>query len=223
MTTEIQTVKTSYIDFPGNPGHWTIVGTTQHGKSHAIFTSLKQQPKGAIFFNSKREEKPFMKGWIEASAEKNTKEQILKALNQGKKINYMPFQKLSQQRKELQFLIDYFFAKKDKKQLKDIYIVIDEVNTVTKGAETTEEVERLAHVGLGLGLTGIFIGQRFAEIPNSLFSMSENKAIFHVDQTESEYFKRKGLPYDEISKKVLLDQYAYVIYRNGELKGAYKV
>jgi hypothetical protein len=74
------------------------------------------------------------------------------------------------------------------------------------------ELRRVATGGIRFGIHGVFISQRPALIDNTLMTQSVGMIIFHCNM-ESQYFKRYGIPYEDMEKQLdSLGQYSYCEY-----------
>lgn len=208
-----------FIDFET---HVNVTGNTQHGKTYGVVSSLSKVKEGVLFFNYKRIKKDYLNGWMDADKD-NTVDQIVRALAKGRKINYMSAEMPSHKRQEAAFLIDQLFRANNRGELPNVIIAMDEVPQLAqKDKDTIEQLERLASTGLEPGLKAVFIGQRFASIPNNIFTQCDTKIMFTPDM-EEQYFRAKGLPYDDIINRLKVDKYAYVEWSGGEIKGPYKI
>jgi DNA helicase HerA-like ATPase len=198
------------IDFAG---HCTVIGKTQSGKTYATQKSLKNVQGGVLFFNTMYGDLP---GFTEATS-KNTKEQIISLLNQGRKVNFMPSRDEDVRDKEFKLLVE----KAQSGAVNQIIIAIDEVHLY--GKIGTKKMIEIATTGRHDGIKGVFISQRPAHIDNTLMTQSEQFVIFKLNM-EQGYLERYKMPSEEIAKKIQQGgKYAYVTYDWESLKGAYKV
>lgn len=200
------------IDF--SKGHSTVIGITRSGKTYATKESLKKVKEGVLFFNTQLENMPdnFLK------ANKKTRiDVIIKALNKGLKVNYEPDTEQEVREKELEILIRAMYQKGLKKK----YIVVDEVHLYKK--EGLKSMIQVATTGLRFGIAGIWISQRPANIDNTLMTQSNQFIIFNTNM-ESEYFKRYGIPADEIKSRIeKKGAFSYCTYDFMQVEGAFKV
>lgn len=197
-------------------GHSTVIGITRSGKTYATKESLKSVKDGVIFFNTQLEDMP--NSFIKCNADNNIRI-IMSALSKGKKIDYRPNLDSNVREKELKYIIDnlYLRSQIDKK----IYLVVDEIHLYEK--ESLKAVVQVATTGLRYNIYGIWISQRPANINNTLMTQS-NQFIMFKTNMESEYFKRYGIPSDDVKKRLEKGgQYSYCYYDFIEVTGPYKV
>lgn len=201
------------IDF--STGHSTVIGITRSGKTYATKQTLSKVKEGVLFFNTQLESMPT--NFIRVNGSDNI-DVIKRALNAGRKLNYIPSQDSDIRGKELIYIVDSLYSRGNEKK---IYFVVDEVHLYEK--ESLKKLIQIATTGLRFGIYGIWISQRPANIDNTLMTQSNQFIIFKTNM-ESGYFDRYGIPADKI--KTMLEsagQFSYCIYDFISLKGPFKV
>ena len=172
--------------------HTAIVGQTRSGKTYATRYILKAlQVKGihTIFFDPKHDDEYANLGVI-----CYTPMQVYaKLLSKTAAIVYRPNPEKNKRFEELTRVINLTFevSKTDGyKRIKRV-IAIDEVQlTVKKGGN--DGVERLWTVGAGQGILGLAITQRIQLLNETIWSQSENKILFKVED-RPEYLRSRNL------------------------------
>lgn len=196
-------------------GHSTVIGITRSGKTYATKKSLENVKEGVLFFNTQLEEMP--KIFIKCDADTNISVMI-NALKQGKKINYIP-NWINEEFREKEVV--HLVRKLYQSNIKKIYFVVDEVHLYNNLA--LKELIKVATTGLRFGIYGIWISQRPANIDNTLMTQSNQFIIFDTNM-ESGYFKRYGIPADEIKERIGKGgKYSYCTYNFKEVRGPFKV
>lgn len=196
-------------------GHSTVIGITRSGKTFATKKSLINVDAGVLFFNTQWEDMPT--NFINVNGNDSIA-LIKKALETGKKINYIPSLDAEIRGKEIIFLVNMLYSRKN---LKKIYFVVDEVHLYEKQA--LKELIKVATTGLRFGINGIWISQRPANVDNTLMTQSNQFVIFKTNM-ESEYFKRYGIPNEDIKNRLEKGgEYSYCIYDFNNLIGPFKI
>lgn len=199
------------IKVPGfeiNNEHGVVVGLTQHGKTYATIKTLQTLKESVLFFNTQHTQ--VGPGWMDANAN-NTPEQIFKALEKGRKINYLPQDDdLEKMSKELKVLTDQAY-KMGRFQFR---FAVDEVHLfwMTKDNGGKNALIRLATTGLGRGFKMIFLSQRGAKIDNTLYTQSTKHVYFALGDNDYSYLKNNGFPADAIKERVQGEKYIFVEY-----------
>lgn len=196
-------------------GHSTVIGITRSGKTYATKKSLENVKESVLFFNTQLEDIP--NNFIKVSGKDNIKV-VINALGKGKKINYLPSLDSEVRTKELKLIIDYLYKRGTSNK---IYLVVDEVHLYEK--EGLKALIQVATTGIRYNIFGVWISQRPANIDNTLMTQSNQFILFKTNM-ESEYFKRYGIPAEEINKRLQKGgQYSYCSYDFIDVFGAYKV
>jgi hypothetical protein len=212
--------KKQIIDF--GKGHTVVVGATQQGKSHGTMKSLLKKKEGVFFFNVKHDE-GLKRGFTKATG-KNNIQDIVNMLQAGKKINFVPSVHQETMVIQLVYLIKQLHERVMEKRMKPFYFVADEMVILSKYKQAVNALDTIAVTGESLGMWGVWIGQRLAQIDNTLISQSNNGIVMFNMNFENNYLKRYGIDGDHL-KQLVTDggQYSYCHYNWTELKGAYKV
>jgi hypothetical protein len=196
--------------------HSTILGLTQHGKTYGTIKTLDCMKEPILFFNTNHTPLKGTKSkWYDATGAHDTN-QIIYALKQGYKINFLPSDDNEKMEKQLKVITD------------DIYLqgrglnfrfVIDEVHLFKKEGKTA--LIRLATTGLGRGYKCIFISQRPAMIDNTLLTQSTKHILFAIGLNDASYLKTNGFPSEEIMRRTGQEKYIYVEFNQKEVKGGF--
>lgn len=196
-------------------GHSTVIGITRSGKTYATKKSLANVKEGVLFFNTQLEQMP--NTFIKVS-NNDSMAVIKKAIEKGRKINYLPSIDSEIRQKELVYIIQCLYTRNSTKKL---YLVIDEVHLYEK--EALKSLVQVATTGIRFGIHGIWISQRPANVDNTLMSQSNQFIIFKTNM-ESQYFDRYGIPSDIIKQKLeKAGEYSYCTYDFMNVEGAFKV
>lgn len=200
------------IDF--SQGHSTVIGITRSGKTYATKKSLENVKEGVLFFNTQLEEMP--KKFITCNSESITSI-MMQALKRGMKINYLADTEEVFRESEIVHLVKKLYQA----NIKKVYFVVDEVHLYNNLA--LKELIKVATTGLRFGIYGIWISQRPANIDNTLMTQSNQFIIFDTNM-ESGYFKRYGIPADEIKERIGKGgKYSYCTYNFKEVRGPFKI
>lgn len=196
--------------------HSYVCGLTQNGKTEFVINRLRKTPKPVLFFNPQHIKTPFM-----IADGRHSMGQIIRALKAGEKIDYRPSLDDETTALELKALINKLFESGFTKQ-KNVIFAIDECHISTRIYPAKAALVKMATRGLTFGLHGIFITQRPAEVPYTLFVQSDQKFIFRLGM-DGEYFTRKKIDYNNISQMIEKGgQYSYVVHDGYSVHGPYK-
>lgn len=172
--------------------HTAIVGQTRSGKTYATRYILKAlQVKGihTIFFDPKHDDEYANLGVI-----CYTPMQVYaKLLSKTPAIVYRPNPEKNKRFEELTRVINLTFEVSKTAGYKRIkrVIAIDEVQLMVKKGGN-DGVERLWTVGAGQGILGLAITQRIQLLNETIWSQSENKILFKVED-RPEYLRSRNL------------------------------
>jgi DNA helicase HerA-like ATPase len=172
--------------------HTAIVGQTRSGKTYATRYILKAlQVKGihTIFFDPKHDDEYANLGVI-----CYTPMQVYaKLLSKTAAIVYRPNPEKNKRFEELTRVINLTFEVSKTAGYKRIkrVIAIDEVQLMVKKGGN-DGVERLWTVGAGQGILGLAITQRIQLLNETIWSQSENKILFKVED-RPEYLRSRNL------------------------------
>jgi hypothetical protein len=194
--------------------HSTIVGLTQSGKTYFTFRTLEKAGEGVLFFNTKQDTN-VPSSFVTADGD-NQFYQIENAIRAGKKINFVPIRDKETRDNQLRYLVDRIFERNLK-----LYIVVDEVQLFGKVGDNA--LMEIATTGLSLGIKGVWISQRPANIDNDLMTQS-GKFYFFKTNMEGKYLNSYGIDADAINEKIDQGgQYAFVVYDWKTMTGPHKV
>lgn len=200
----------------GFKAHTSAVGTTGTGKTYAMNRLILRESLGSLYFNTNLVK--LAAGWTRAD-KSNSFQQIVKAIKEGKKINYLPDRMIRD--KELIHLIDKFFMAGFNEN-KPFIFAVDECHLYKKDAD--RKLVEVATAGRTFGFIGTFISQRPAEMNYTLLSQSNLFYMFDVNDFEVEYLKKKGFPVDTIKSEIArLGQFSYCVYDGRNAVGHSKV
>lgn len=200
--------------------HCTIVGLTQHGKTYATIKTLQQMKEPIFFFNTNHT--PGLDGWVEAGGH-NDIEQIIWALENGHKVNFLPSEDIDQAGKQLKAFVDHVY-KMGRGAIK-FRLVVDEVHLFwqVKSQEGKQANIRLATTALGRGIPCMWLSQRPAMVDNTLYTQSTKHIVFALGMNDKSYLKNNGFPVDEIVEKTGNEKYIFVEFDQKEVKGPFTI
>jgi hypothetical protein len=196
--------------------HTSVIGTTGTGKTYATNRLILGESLGSLYFNTNIVK--LANGWVRAD-KTNTVKQIIQALKEGKKINYIPDRSMKE--KEFIYLTDKLFDAGFTENKQFIY-AIDECHLYKKDAD--RKLVEVATSGRTFGFKGVFISQRPAEMNYTLLSQSSLFYIFDVNNFEVNYLNGKGFPTEAIRQEIHKNGlYSYVTFDNRDIQGHKKV
>ena len=172
--------------------HTAVIGQTRSGKTYATrFILKKLQLEGihTIFFDPKHDD-----DYADLGVICYTPMQVYaKLLSKTPRIIYRPNPEKNKREAELTRVINLTFEVSKTKGYKRIRRVfaIDEVQLMVKKGGN-DGIERLWTVGAGQGILGLAITQRIQLLNETIWSQSENKIIFKVED-RPEYLRSRNL------------------------------
>lgn len=210
-------VENMLIDFDKAHQH-VVLGTTGTGKTYGAAHSLLKSDKGVFFFNTVHADS-VPSSFIKADSTTDI-ELIDRALRKGKKINFVPSFNPDQRDKQMAAVVNYFLNGSKREYM---IFAVDEVHLYKKDAKTA--LIGFATVARNMGMKGVFISQRPANVENQILEMCGQWAIY-LTPMSSKWFNEYALPGDQINS--ILENspdYSYLIYtvKDRQLKGAYIV
>lgn len=200
-------------------GHELVVGRTRSGKTTYARARALKHDGPVLFINTQEED---LTGYIRCD-KKAALTVLRSALDAGFKLNYIPSADDSQALLELRVLESLIFdVGRRLKSEKYLLLVVDETQVYAGNNMPDSPLYRVARRGIAHGVRGTYITQRPADINNLLITQCSRHVIFKTSW-ESQYFRRYGLPGEEIEKKLNeAPDYSYLILEDGEIKGPYK-
>lgn len=196
--------------------HTYVCGLTQNGKTEFVINRLRQTKKPVLFFNPQHIKTPFM-----VADGRHSFGQIVRALKAGEKIDYRPSLDDETTAAELRHIINRLFESGFTKQ-RNVILAVDECHISTRIHPAKAALIKAATRGLTFGIHCVFITQRPAEVPYTLFVQADQKCIFRLG-TDGEYFTRKKIDYTQISKMIETGgEFSYVIHDGYAIHGPYK-
>ena len=172
--------------------HTAIVGQTRSGKTYAtrfILKKLQLQGIHTIFFDPKHDDDYADLGVVCTSP----MQVYAKLLSKTPAIIYRPSPEKNKRCDELTRVINLTFQvskTRGYKQIKRVF-AIDEVQLMVKKGGN-DGIERLWTVGAGQGILGLAITQRIQLLNETIWSQSENKILFKVED-RPEYLRSRNL------------------------------
>lgn len=172
--------------------HTAIVGQTRSGKTYAtryILKKLQREGIHTIFFDPKHDDE-----YADLGVICYTPMQVYaKLLAKAGAIVYRPNPEKNKRFEELTRVINLTFEVSKTAGYKRIkrVIAIDEVQLMVKKGGN-DGIERLWTVGAGQGILGLAITQRIQLLNETIWSQSENKILFKVED-RPEYLRSRNL------------------------------
>lgn len=172
--------------------HTAVIGQTRSGKTYAtrfILKKLQTQGIHTIFFDPKHDD-----DYADLGVICYTPMQVYaKLLSKTPRIIYRPNPEKNKRFEELTRVINLTFEVSKTpgfKRIKRVF-AIDEVQLMVKKGGN-DGIERLWTVGAGQGILGLAITQRIQLLNETIWSQSENKIIFKVED-RPEYLRSRNL------------------------------
>lgn len=198
--------------------HGTVLGLTQHGKTYGMIKTLDSMKEPILFFNTNHTPLKGVKDkWYDATGGHDTN-QIIYALKEGYKVNFLPSDDVDGMEKQLKAITDEIYKQGRSFSFR---FVIDEVHLFRN--EGKKALIRLASTGLGRGYKCIFISQRPAMIDNTLLTQSTKHIIFAIGLNDASYLKTNGFPSEEIMKRTAQEKYIFVEFDQKTVKGGFMI
>ena len=172
--------------------HSVIIGMTRSGKTYLckhILEELHNMNVHTVFFDPKHDDDFASLGTICRTPMQFYAQLIAK----NPRIVYRPPGTKEGRQQHLTEIIDLVFNAQRNKRFKNIrrVIAIDEIQLmVKKGGH--DGIERLWTVGAGQGIVGLAITQRVQLLNETVWSQSENKLLFKVED-RPEYLRSRNL------------------------------
>lgn len=184
--------------------HTAIVGMTRSGKTYLckhILEELQGMNVHTVFFDPKHDDDFASLGTICRTPMQFYAQLIAK----NPRIVYRPPGTKEGRQQHLTEIIDLIFNAHRNKKFKGIrrVIAIDEIQLmVKKGGH--DGIERLWTVGAGQGIVGLAITQRVQLLNETVWSQSENKLLFKVED-RPEYLRSRNLEHFAELRDFFLD------------------
>ncbi len=197
--------------------HTFVCGMTQNGKTHFVRKKLQETKQPVLFFNPQREQ---MKGFVLAR-KSNTLSQIVRALKNRLKINYVTSLSDEETAMELYCITERLFEAGFNKH-NPVIFAIDETHINSDYKLGKQALIKIANRGLTFGINGVFISQRPANVPYTIVTQCDRHYIFKTG-FEKEYFTRKGIDYNKVAK--LIEEggrFSYVEFDGININGPFK-
>jgi hypothetical protein len=199
--------------------HTTVLGLTQHGKTYGLIKTMDKMKGAILFFNTNHTPlKGVSSKWYDAHGGHDIN-QILYALKEGYKVNFLPSDDNEGMEKQLKAITDAVYNM-GRGKIK-FRFAIDEVHLFKK--EGKYALIRLASTSLGRGIPCIFISQRPAMIDNTLLTQSTKHIVFAIGLNDASYLKTNGFPSDEIMQRTKQEKYVFVEFDQKTVKGGFTI
>ena len=197
--------------------HIFICGMTRSGKTFFATAALAALKEGVLFFNIQNA--PMPKPFIKVSADSVNYKQVTDELRRGTKIN-LTFP-ASWSTSDIMRVIAYIsraLLREGFTEKNPIYIGYDECQAYTK--EAVKDVRLVATRGLYLGCRAVFISQRPALADLTFYTQASEHYIFQLGAGERDYFRGKGIDYDQcLEFWQTLGKHSYVYSDGFDLEG----
>ena len=185
--------------------HNTVVGITRFGKSYFVKKQLVETKCGAIYFNTRRETEN-LENFFEIDANVDF-DVLVDKLKKGYSFNFIASQEFDYAEKELKALINLLIDNNKITQKKPIFLAVDEIQLFTSVGKRA--LKKMATIGLGSGINGIFISQRLKNIDNDIMTQASTNIFFNT-RFEENYYKSYGLDAEKISNSINNKKYKFV-------------
>ena len=182
--------------------HYAVFGQTRSGKTTSTYSMLHKQKKAVLFFNTQQ---IIIPGYITVDKKLTTKS-LLRLIQNGKKINYIPDRETRQY--ELPALVNLLYGFAGSHKI-DLYFVIDEIHLYEKKA--LKAAEEVATTGIRWGIHLIAISQRPAKVSNTILTQCTSFIFFKISIMERQYLESYRIPFDDVYNK-LQAPYQFVIF-----------
>lgn len=174
--------------------HTAVLGMTRTGKTYFVGKALKRlrdnENVHTIFVDPKQQ----VTMGLSKKEICTTPTQVLECMmRKQKNIVFYPRVESKYIGNDLNRVVDHVFAVNKKEGFRRIrrVVAIDEVQSfVRKGI--SDGLDKLYLIGAGVGITGVCMTQRLQNMNETVWSQSENKVIFRIDEILS-YLKSRNL------------------------------
>ena len=194
--------------------HVSIIGKTDTGKTTVAKLLHENTDKISIFFNTQDEH-------VDGYRVNYWDPELLK---EHKKINFIPSWKTDKATIQLnKIIMDLSKITQnigDRSRETRFIVFVDEAHEIAYQGSKNTPLHYLFKRGNRYGMTGISITQRPADLDKGIVTQASYHVIFDVNNFESQYFKIKNIPIEQI-KDQLFDSHNFTIYDNREFLGIY--
>lgn len=199
--------------------HIFISGQTQSGKTYFAIKLIADYNGGAIFINSQKVD---VRGDFITMDKDSSELEIIKALREGKKINYLVSENLTIARREVDALINLITSAGFSKR---VIFAIDEIVDYAplNASEDDTKSLYLARRGLGRGVQAVFIAQTPADASKTITKQCQIHIFFLYNFYDEKYFERFKIETGDIKLAlqnnplysfVILDSKGWSIYES---------
>lgn len=196
--------------------HVSIIGKTNSGKTTLAKMLHENTNILSIFFNSQDEH---VDGY-------RTHEWNINLLKEHRKINFIPHWTNEgatiQLKKIVNDLRKITESLHDRSRTTRFIIFVDESHEIAPQGLKATPLHFVFKRGTRYGITGVSITQSPAELDKAIVRQSAFHVIFEVNDFESQYFKAKNIPIDQV-KAQLVDSHNFTIYDNKDFLGVYSL
>lgn len=196
--------------------HISIIGKTNTGKTTFAKKLHEDTSLHSIFFNTQKED-------IVGHQIKKWDRKLLKDF---KKINFIPDWRNNIAEIQLMDIIQDL--RKITERLGDtsrktrFVVFVDEAHEIAYQGSINTSLHFLFKRGHRYGITGVSITQSPADLSKAIVRQSDYHVIFDVNDFESEYFKTKKIPIEQVKDK-LFDTHNFTIYDNRSFLGIFNL
>lgn len=194
--------------------HISIIGRTNTGKTTVAKKLHDNTDKISVFFNTQDED---VQGH-------ETKKWDVHDLKEHKKINFISHHSNDiatiQLNEIVQDLRKITESLGDRSRKTRFVVFVDEAHEIAPNNVTGTPLHFVFKRGHRYGITGVSITQRPAELDLGIVSQADLHVIFDVNDFESQYFKKKNIPIEQVRDQ-LVDTHNFTIYDNRSFTGIY--
>ena len=193
----------------GLNNHVFICGITRSGKTYFAKKAAAQIPGPVLFFNIQEEE--LQAPFIECNSSTDV-QQLDYMLTHNYKINFtFKDQSIKEYNAIVAYLLGVLMRSKAFSERRPVYVVIDEAQLLDgRGLDAAIDVSTR---GLARGVRLISITQRPALVNKTIYTQAIEQYIFKLAPSEQQYFKGKGVNYDECARSWAANgEHSYVFF-----------
>jgi hypothetical protein len=142
-------------------------------------------------------------------------------LKEHRKINFIPDWKGDKATTQLQAIVDNLreiaLRSGDRSRKTEIIVFVDEAHNIALQGQKDTPMHWIFKQGHRHGVTGVSITQSPADLDKGIVRQADYHIIFRVNDFESQYFKAKNIPIDQIKDQI--KDHKFVIYDNDKFLG----
>lgn len=191
--------------------HASIVGRTGTGKSYLAKKLHKKCSNPSFYIHSGDELNVY-------GSRANSRTNLL---NCDQKVNFETSIDFETSNKEIEGI--YRFLKKYVPKKITKYIFIEESHLYAPEKKGKTALDTIVRRGRKFNVKAFIISQSPADIKKSILKQCTEHIIFDLGEYETKYFQKYRLPYEEIKQRLNNCEHCFVLYRNNDLYGAFKI